>query len=147
VCKAPSSFGHVAFPCFSFSFFWFRLCCSSMFFFVSKAPLSLENGNTLGLASLFWGALAALTLIILLVERLKCSIFVFSKMTILWKENREYFGIVRNIQFFNLKSSKLINYLTDMCWSCPCTMVYLPPWSIISWARSLGQKSAVLEFW
>ncbi len=74
-------------PC-SFSLFFIFIFLISIVlllyvFFVSKAPLSLENGNPLGLASLFWGALAALTLIILLVERLKCLNFVFSKMTIL----------------------------------------------------------------
>jgi hypothetical protein len=42
-----------------------------------------ENVDPSGLASLFYDALAALTLIILLVEMLKFSIFVFSKMKIL----------------------------------------------------------------
>jgi hypothetical protein len=37
------------------------------------------------------------------------------------RENGERF---QNIQIFKMESSKLINYWTDMCWSCPCTKVY-----------------------
>jgi hypothetical protein len=47
----------------------------------------------------------------------------FRKNKFLWtkkKESLEYFEI-----FFNMKSSKLINYLADMCWSCPCIWVLL----------------------
>ncbi len=36
------------------------------------------------------------------------------------RERREYFGIVRNILvLFDMDSSKLINYSTNMCWSWP----------------------------
>lgn len=36
-CKPPSSFGHVVFSCFLFSFFLFQLRYSFFFFFVSKS--------------------------------------------------------------------------------------------------------------
>ncbi len=35
------------------------------------------------------------------------------------KESKESIGIY----FFDTESSNLIDYLTDMCWSCPCTTV------------------------
>jgi hypothetical protein len=35
------------------------------------------------------------------------------------KENKESIEIFRNIWIFNMESPHLINYLTNMCWSCP----------------------------
>jgi hypothetical protein len=54
--------------------------------------------------------LAALTLIILLLEMLKCS-----KKKIFLKEDTSFLEMFKNIQFFNMEFSKLINYLTENC--------------------------------
>jgi hypothetical protein len=50
-----------------------------------------------------------LTLIKLFVEKRKKIV----------KENKESIEIFRNIWIFNMESPYLINYLTNMCWSCP----------------------------
>jgi hypothetical protein len=54
--------------------------------------------------------LAALTLIILLLEMLKCSKKIF-----FLKEDTSFLEMFKNIQFFNMEFSKLINYLTENC--------------------------------
>jgi hypothetical protein len=40
------------------------------------------------------------------------------------KANREYFERLKNILFFNMKPSKLVNYLTDML-KLPFVLQYL----------------------
>jgi hypothetical protein len=42
-----------------------------------------------------------------------------TQFQILWKKVKNLFEIFWNVLFFKIKSSKLINYLTGMCWSCP----------------------------
>jgi hypothetical protein len=54
--------------------------------------------------------LAALTLIILLLEMLKCS-----KKKFFLKEDTSFLEMFKNIQIFNMEFSKLINYLTENC--------------------------------
>jgi hypothetical protein len=60
-------------------------------------------------------ALAALTLIILFVEMLKFSTKQkkFKEQNFV-KGNRGYFEMLKNILFFNMKPSKLVNYLTEV---------------------------------
>jgi hypothetical protein len=60
---------------------------------------------------------AASTLIILFVQIF--NIFHPKKNV---KENKVSFWTFRIILVFDMKLSKLINHLTDMCWS-PCSMV------------------------
>jgi hypothetical protein len=57
----------------------------------------------------------ASTEILLFLEMLKSSYFIFLKENFLVKENEKYFEIFESIPFFKMKSSKLINYLTHMC--------------------------------
>jgi hypothetical protein len=63
--------------------------------------------------------LAALTLIISLVEMLNLQKLEISKNN--FKKKRKIESIFWNILVFNIEFSKLIDYWTDMSWSCPCT--------------------------
>jgi hypothetical protein len=45
----------------------------------------------------------------------------FSKTNILWMKIKNILEFFNNILFFNITCLKLINHLTNMCWSCPCT--------------------------
>ncbi len=84
-----------------------------------KLPLyyfSIENVTLLGiplsvmLLFAYPSKLAALTLIILLLEMLKCS-----KKKFFLKEDTSFLEMFKNIQIFNMEFSKLINYLTENC--------------------------------
>jgi len=46
---------------------------------------------------------------------LKFSKIMFFKEQICVKENEKYFGILKNILFFKMKSSKFIDYSIYMC--------------------------------
>jgi hypothetical protein len=51
-------------------------------------------------------------------------VFFFFKEQNFVKEDEEDFEMIMNYYFFNMEPLKLINYLIDMCSSCPpCTMV------------------------
>jgi hypothetical protein len=67
----------------------------------------------------YCNTLAALTLIILFVKDVENFHQNVSKNTILWREKerkkaKECFQIFRNIHFFKMKISNLINYSNDM---------------------------------
>ncbi len=53
------------------------------------------------------------------------EMFNFFLETFFLKENKESDGIFVNISFVEIESSKLINYLTNMCWSDKGTMLEL----------------------
>ncbi len=45
------------------------------------------------------------------------------------------FEIFKNILFFDMEFSKLINYSMDICWCCPCTTIYgTCPMPMFSWS-------------
>jgi hypothetical protein len=67
--------------------------------------------------------MAGLTLIILFSEMLRIFLnYVFSKNKNL-KENKNLLEYLKIYHFSKVKFSKLINYLTNICWSDHCTMV------------------------
>jgi hypothetical protein len=62
----------------------------------------------------------------------------FLKNRIFVKENKEYFGLFRNI----LHGISKINYSRNMCWSCPCATVV--------WIQSLhfpGRHTSLPKEW
>jgi hypothetical protein len=63
--------------------------------------------------------LAASTQIVLFFKMLKFSKNIFFKQKLCVKEN----NIFKYSNMFNMKYSKLINYLTNLCRSCPCTRI------------------------
>jgi hypothetical protein len=63
----------------------------------------------------------ASALIILLLEMLIFfKILFFLKKTKKWKENEEF---IYNVQFCE-NFFNLINYLLDVCWNRPCSIIY-----------------------
>ncbi len=50
---------------------------------------------------------------------------------------------------FDMKSSILINYVTNMCWHCTCIMVVgsLVDMTITCWAHKLGFWTMMLLYW
>jgi len=69
------------------------------------------------------------------------------------KENREIFEMFKNILDLDIESSKLSDYLTDKCWSCPYIWGLWPAigtWTTSScsdslWSSSQGPGKAMME--
>jgi len=70
--------------------------------------------------NLWRSTLATLTLIILFSKTLE-----FSKRNLFFKEQNDLKEKMKSSRFVKMKISKLINYSTNMCWSCQGTMVPL----------------------
>jgi len=56
-----------------------------------------------------------------------------SKENVLSRRREKSFWIFRNIHFLDMESSKLINYLTDMCWGSPCGLGVLFNYLHVTW--------------
>ncbi len=63
-----------------------------------------------------------------------------SKNTFLWRDNEESIGIFKKdiILVLEMESSNFVNYLTDMCWSCSCSSMYIRNGDHAYWCRIRG---------
>jgi len=107
------------------------------------------------------GALAASTLIILLIKLMKFSIKkpLFQRTKFLWRKLKNTLEYSKK---FNMKSSIFLNCsLTSMCWSCPWTMaikqnassmasVAFFPWNSLgawTWTKNCKHKVWLMYTW